>query len=121
MTINKKVSEMVAILGINVPDSAYFEIIDPTESNPDDRNKRITILELKIAIGVYSVFEATGTATTTLQDNRLIGKDLADVRQLFIGGTEQVSLGTLSSLNTVSGTITFTDNFGGAIAIITLA
>lgn len=124
MAADKKMSQLDIIMGADIPDNAYIEVYDPEEVLPENQNKRISVIQLKIALGVYIVFTATGVAGTTLQDDRLIGTDLVvgDIKQLIIGGTEVVSLGYVASLDNTTGTISFSAgiDFGGAEAIITL-
>lgn len=91
------------------------------EADPANQNATILLSDLATALGLCNTFTADNTATTTLQDDRLIDKVVGDIRALFIGGTEVVSLGKVSSLDGTTGTITLADDFGGATAIITLA
>ncbi len=108
------------------PDVVLIPLLNENEPTAANKNQFITVADLVSNVlsqlGVCIVFTATGTATSTVQDNRLIGKVLADVKQLVIGGQELVSQGLLSSLNTVTGTISFSSgiDFGGASTIITL-
>lgn len=57
------------------------------------------------------VFDAENV-TTTIQDNRLIGGSLEKIF-LFMGGTEQVSIGNVFDYDAVTGTITFAADLGG--------
>lgn len=114
------------------PDVVLVPLLNTDEVDPADQNQFITIANLVAnviaTLGVCSTFTATGLAGTTLQDNRLISTaqkpvTIASIRLLHIAGTEQVSLGSLASLNNGTGTIFFGAgiDFGGLTAIITLA
>lgn len=127
MAQNKSITELEEILGINVPDGAYLEIIDTNETDPEKKNKKITIFNLKIATGAYKIFTCANLATSTLQDDNLITSTekpvtLSSIKQLLIGGTDQVSAGYVESLDNTTGTISFSAgiDYEGAEAILTL-
>jgi hypothetical protein len=121
MAANKKISELVALLGADASDTCYFEIVDPTEVDPVNQNKKMTLMELRIATGIYDILEITGI-TTEAQDNALIGKTFADIKQVNINGADQLTGNIVTGLDDITGTIQFQADvdFGGVTGYVTV-
>lgn len=107
------------------PDEVKVHLLNLDEPDPSDQNQFVTLTNLLNnilgALGVCITFTAQNPAPTAIQDDRLKNKVLSQVRMVVIGGTEIVSLGYVIGLDGVTGTLTLSEDYGGAQAIITLA
>ena len=121
MAENKKISQLVALLGADASDACYFEIVDPTETDPDLQNKKMTLMELRIATGIYDILEITGI-TTEAQDDALIDKVFSDIKQVNINGADQLTGNIVTGLDGTTGTIQFQSgvDFGGVTGYVTV-
>lgn len=121
MAVDKKISQLVSLLGADASDACYFEIVDPTEVDPVNQNKKMTLMQLRIATGIYDILEITGI-TTEAQDNALIGKTFTDIKQVNINGADQLTGNIVTGLDNITGTIQFQADvdFGGVTGYVTV-
>lgn len=121
MAVNKKISELVALLGADASDECYFEIVDPTEVDPVNQNKKMTLMQLRIATGIYDILKIEGI-TTEAQDDRLIDKTFDDIKQVNINAADQLTGNIVTGLDGSTGTIQFQSgvDFGGVTGYVTV-
>lgn len=108
---DKKISQLGILLGVDTPADAYIEVYDPNEPVATNQNKRISIAELVIALGVnIPIVEDFTNVDTTITSANFSGKSISQI-WLATNGTEPIT--ATSAGATLVGTTITIESLGG--------
>lgn len=119
MATDRTISTYPAETGAAIPDAAYMPIVDPTETSNEDKNKRMTLIELAVAIARQDAivdylnrdkkYVATLIQTGTFAPVATILKNNLSAAIVWTRQSEGIFIGTLTGAFAARATIDMMD------------